>query len=214
MSATTVPAAERVYSHVKSAILDQTYPGGELLTEGEVASAVGVSRTPVREALLRLEAEGLLRLYPKRGALVVPVTSREAEDVHEARALVEAWAAPRAASRGGTALAEALAGHLATMRAAKDAGDTRAFAAADRAFHEAVVEAAGNAVLTRLYVSLRERQLCMSAATMTASPDRVDAALADHEGLLDALRAGDVDAFTARTEAHVASASPSDRDAS
>ncbi len=52
------PAADRVYAHVKQGVLDRRYEGGALLTEGELAEAVGVSRTPVREALLRLEAEG------------------------------------------------------------------------------------------------------------------------------------------------------------
>ena len=62
------PAADRVYAHVKQGVLERTYEGGTLLTEGELAEAVGVSRTPVREALLRLEAEGLIKLYPKKGA--------------------------------------------------------------------------------------------------------------------------------------------------
>ena len=62
--------AGRVYQHLKRAILEQVHPGGTLLTEAEIADAVGVSRTPVREALLRLESEGLVALYPKRGALV------------------------------------------------------------------------------------------------------------------------------------------------
>jgi DNA-binding GntR family transcriptional regulator len=208
-----LPAAERVYAHVKAAILDHTYPGGDLITEGEVATEVGVSRTPVREALLRLEAEGLLRLYPKRGALVVPVSAREAEEVLEARALVEAWAAPRAA-QAGPALAEVLEGHLRTMSEAREHGDTRAFVAADRAFHAAVVDAAGNSIVSRLYASLRDRQLCMGEKTMAVAPGRVSAAFEDHEGLLAALRDGDVEAFTARTVAHVASASANDRDAS
>ena len=213
MRTETAPAAERVYTHVRAAILDHTYPGGDLITEGAVAEQVGVSRTPVRAALLRLEAEGLVRLYPKRGALVVPVTPREAEEVHEARALVEGWAAPRAA-HAGEALVAVLEQHLAAMRSHREAGDTQAFVAADRAFHEAVVESAGNALLTRLYVSLRDRQLCLSAASVRLDPDRAVRAVADHEAILEALRRGDVEDFTARTTAHVASASPSDRDAS
>ena len=89
-------AATRAYDHLKRAILEGTHPGGTLLTEGDVAERLGVSRTPVREALLRLEAEGLVRLYPKKGALVVPVSAQEAHDVVEARALIEEWAAERA----------------------------------------------------------------------------------------------------------------------
>jgi DNA-binding GntR family transcriptional regulator len=69
----TESATDRAYAYTKARVLDSTFAGGELLTEGEVAEALRMSRTPVREAFLRLEGEGLLRLYPKRGALVVPV---------------------------------------------------------------------------------------------------------------------------------------------
>lgn len=207
-------ATERAYTHVRAGILDQTFPAGDLLTEGDLADQVGVSRTPVREALLRLEAEGLVRLYPKRGALVVPVTPREAEEILEARCLVEQWAAPRAVRSGGEALRERLTALVGQMRAAVAAGDPAAVAAADRAFHEAVVESAGNSILHRLYVSLRDRQLCLSAASMSGDPDRARAALADHEGLLEALVAGDADLFAERTAAHLATVSAADRDAS
>ena len=77
----TTPATDRAYAHVKTGLLDGTYPDGHLLSEGEVAAALQMSRTPVREAFLRLQAEGFLRLYPKRGALVVPVTPTEARAV-------------------------------------------------------------------------------------------------------------------------------------
>src|SRR3954463_1549047 len=90
-----VPPTTRVYQHLKRAILEQLHPGGTLLTEAEVADAVGVSRTPVREALLRLGAEGLVALYPKRGALVLPVSAQEIDEVVEARLLVEGHAAAK-----------------------------------------------------------------------------------------------------------------------
>jgi DNA-binding GntR family transcriptional regulator len=209
----STPAPDRVYAHVKAGILDHRYPAGELLTEGELAAEVGVSRTPVREALLRLEAEGLLRLYPKRGALVVPVTADEARDVLEARAVVEAWAAPRAVA-AGAALVARLEPLVEQMRAHCRAGDTRPFVEADRAFHEAVVDAAGNAILSRLYTSLRDRQLCMSEAAISAAGTRMATALGQHEALLAALRDGDVETFAARTAEHVETAAAHGRDAS
>src|ERR1700712_6010725 len=89
---TELSGAERAYQHLKARILSREYAGGSLLPEGEVADAVGVSRTPVREAMLRLSAEGLLRLYPKRGALVVSVGAEEARDILEARELIGAHA--------------------------------------------------------------------------------------------------------------------------
>jgi DNA-binding GntR family transcriptional regulator len=199
MSAT---AADRAYDHVKHAILDGSYAGGALLTEGEVAEAVGVSRTPVREAMLRLQVEGMLRLYPKKGAMVVPVTAAEAEAVLEARTLVESWAAPRAASRGAE-LADELEPYLTQMREHRDSGYVTGFSEADRTFHERIVAAAGNDILTRLYRSLRERQICISEAVMRLSMKRMDIAIADHARLVDLLRAGDEAGFVELTDHHL-----------
>src|SRR5437773_10189413 len=92
-------AATRAYQHLKRAILERIHADGALRSEAEIAAPVGVSRTPVREALLRLESEGLVALYPKRGVLVLPVSAQEIDDVIEARRLVEVHAAGRAWAR-------------------------------------------------------------------------------------------------------------------
>ena len=94
-------ATDRAYEFTKGRVLDSTFAGGDLITEGEVADALGMSRTPVREAFLRLEGEGLLRLYPKRGALVVPVSVGEVEAVSETRMLVERFALDKVLANGG-----------------------------------------------------------------------------------------------------------------
>ena len=149
-------ASNRAYAHVKRGILGGTHTAGQFFTEGEVAEAVGVSRTPVREALLRLEVEGLIRLYPKKGAMIVPVSAQEAQDVVEARAVIEEWAASRMWPHRNEILDD-LRGLLALMRTARKAGAVEDFVAADRTFHERIVSAAGNAILTRQYRSLCER---------------------------------------------------------
>lgn len=195
-------AAERAYGHVKSSILAGSYAGGDLLTEGAVADAVGVSRTPVREALLRLQAEGLVRLYPKKGALVVPITAAEAEDVIEARALVESWAAEHAVSQGER-LAVELESPLRAMHEHRRSGDVGAFSAADRAFHELIVAVPGNDILTRLYRSLRERQICINATAMRVSDERMNIAVADHTRFVTLIRSGDHDGFVALTRTHL-----------
>ena len=190
-TAAKLPAATRAYQVIKQAILDRTHPGGTLLTEGELAELVGVSRTPVREALLRLEADGLVRLYPKKGALVLAVSAEEIADVLETRELVETHTAVRALDAAG--LPAELRERLAEMRAARDAGDTVAFMTADRAFHRAVVAAAGNAVLTGLYDSLRDRQVRMGVEYVRSGPERMDRAVAEHEEILSAFVSGDVE---------------------
>ncbi|MDQ3629373.1 MAG: GntR family transcriptional regulator [Actinomycetota bacterium] len=195
-------AAERAYEHVKTSILAGSYAGGDLLSEGEVADAVGVSRTPVREALLRLQAEGLVRLYPKKGALVVPITAAAAADVMEARALVESWAAQQAVGRGEE-LAVTLEEPVRAMREHRASGDVGAFSAADRAFHELIVAASGNEILTRLYRSMRERQICINATAMRVSDERMDLAIADHARFVQLIRSGDHDGFVTLTRTHL-----------
>ena len=150
-------AKDRAYAFTKQRVLDATYAGGDLLTEGEVAEALGMSRTPVREAFLRLEGEGLLRLYPKRGALVVPVSAAEVEAVMETRALVERFAVEQAIARGAD-VTGAMRDAIARQERHADAGDLDGFVAADRAFHTVVVAAAGNQIVLDLYDSLRDRQ--------------------------------------------------------
>ena len=71
------PAAERVYELVKERIIDGTIDSSQMLSEAALAAEVGVSRTPAHEAFLRLELEGFLQLYPKRGALVVPISPKK-----------------------------------------------------------------------------------------------------------------------------------------
>ncbi|MEV5237707.1 GntR family transcriptional regulator [Streptomyces cinnamoneus] len=196
------PAAERVYAHVKDAVLQRRYEGGTLLTEGDLAEAVGVSRTPVREALLRLEAEGLLKLYPKKGALVLAVSAQEIADVVETRLLVEKHAAGKAVPAPPQLIAR-LEQLVEDMRRQAAAGDLAAVSLSDRAFHAEIVRNAGNRILSGLYEQLRDRQLRMGVAVMHAHPDRIAKNIAEHTEILEALRSGDAAAAVAVVDRHV-----------
>ncbi|MFD3732408.1 GntR family transcriptional regulator [Streptomyces sp. NPDC058632] len=196
------PAAERVYGHVKQGVLERRYEGGTLLTEGELADAVGVSRTPVREALLRLEAEGLIRLYPKKGALVLPVSAQEIADVVETRLLVEEHAV-RKAVPAPPGLIERLEALLARQEEQAAAGDFAAASVTDRCFHAEIVRSGGNEILSRLYDQLRDRQLRMGVAVMYSHPDRIAKTLSEHREILEALRSGDPEAAAAVVGRHV-----------
>jgi DNA-binding GntR family transcriptional regulator len=196
------PAKDVVYDFVKERVLDGGYPGGELLSEGEVSGALGVSRTPVREAFLVLEAEGLMRLYPKRGALVVPVSAEEIRDVMEARLLIERHAAERVA-RDGPDIAEALGSLLELQGRLVDEGDRLGFTEADRRFHGTIVAAAGNAILDGLYDSLRDRQRRMGAIAIARTPDAARRFLEEHRGIAEALGRRDPEAAVALVEAHL-----------
>jgi DNA-binding GntR family transcriptional regulator len=184
-------AARLAYDYVKARLLDGRFAGGTLLSENEIAHRLDVSRTPVRQAFVQLEAEGLLELYPRRGALVVPISPSEAEDVLEARMLIEQHAARRAAG-AGPALVEALQGFIAEQEATLDQGGA-GFAWADRAFHRAIVDACGNRLLTRQYDGLRDRHQRIAAAAVASDPARLQRFIAEHREIAAALEAGDAD---------------------
>jgi DNA-binding GntR family transcriptional regulator len=190
-------AADTAYAFAKERILDGRLPGGELISEGEIAAGVGLSRTPVREAFLRLESEGLLRLYPKRGALVVPVSAAEVRHVMETRLLVERFCVERALPASAalqTALGESLLeqDRLVVERRAA------AFVEADREFHRLFVAAADNPILLALHDSLRDRQSRMGLAAIARDGARARSIVAEHRDLVaavlddDAARALDV----------------------
>jgi DNA-binding GntR family transcriptional regulator len=197
-------AKDRAYAFTKGRVLDSTYAGGELITEGEVADALGMSRTPVREAFLRLEGEGLLRLYPKRGALVVPVSVGEVEAVMETRMLVERFALDKVLTNGpATAIADELDAAIAEQELRAAEGDADGFVAVDREFHTTFVTAAGNPIITGLYDSLRDRQRRMIITSLLVDTKRIASILVEHRALTDAIRAGDVERAQTVLEAHL-----------
>lgn len=190
MPSSAVSAKDRVYAFVKERVLSGAYPGGELLSEGEVATALGVSRTPVREAFLLLEAEDLMRLYPKRGALVVPVSPDEIRDVVETRRLVERHCVSAVAAANPPELVAELRALVREQEERGAAGDTAGFVDADRRFHHAIVAAAGNAIILRLYDSLRDRQRRMVSASIARDPEAIVVFIAEHQAIVGAIAGG------------------------
>ena len=193
-------AAERAYDYVKARLLDGRFPGGTLLSENELSQRLGVSRTPVRQAFVQLEAEELLELYPRRGALVVPISASEADDVLEARQLIEEHAVRRVEP------GEALLGELREAIAEQEttlADGGKGFNFADRHFHHAIVAAAGNVLLTRQYDQLRDRHQRIAAAAVAGDPARLPRFIEEHRQIVAALERGDSDAAGKLMGAHL-----------
>ncbi|MFC9788116.1 GntR family transcriptional regulator [Rhodococcus sp. NPDC127528] len=198
-------ASEQVYREVKERILSSALPGGELISEGEIAAEMGTSRTPVREAFLRLEAEGWMRLYPKRGALIVPVADGEAEHVVSARRLVETASVRAVAGDEAAriALVRELRACLDDQRSVAAAGDVTTFSGLDADFHRAVVRAGGNPLLDTFYAGLRERQRRMTTRSLARDPHQLGSIIDDHARLADLIEAGDADGFDAAVAVHM-----------
>jgi DNA-binding GntR family transcriptional regulator len=201
----TRSAADTAYLTVKELIISGELPGGELVSEGEIATRLEISRTPVREAFLRLQVEGWMRLYPKRGALVVPIAVGEAESVVDARRLVEAGSV-RAFVGDADARArvvEELRDNLRIQDKLAVDGTAADFSAADADFHRTVVRAGNNPLLDAFYDGLRERQRRMTAASLTRDPGQISRIVDDHRRLADLIEAGDADEFERAVEQHM-----------
>ena len=179
------------YEYVKERLLDGRFPGGMLLSENELAQRLGVSRTPVRQAFVHLQAEGLIELHPRRGGLVIPHSPSEADDVLEARLILEPHCARRAAGAGPSPAAELEAAIAEQEESAADGG--AGFARADRRFHRAIVAATGNPLLLRQHDALRDRHQRIAAATLARDPARVQRFIAEHREIAAAVAEGDAE---------------------
>lgn len=134
---------EKAYAYLKDTVLTDPGMQGAFLSEQDLADRIGVSRTPIREALLQLAAEDLVELVPKRGARVAPLTGREIRELMELRGIVERYVAERLVSAGRAPVAE-LRSLLDRQRGLTGAENAREFIDVDHRFHSALVSAVGN----------------------------------------------------------------------
>ena len=185
------PFADKAYRELRARILDNSLPSGEQFTEEELAAMLHMSRTPTREAMLRLAGEGLVEVRPRHGMRVKPVSTVDMREIYEVLTALESTAAALAAARvdqGDSIRQLRLA--ISDMDAALERDDLAAWAAADERFHTLLVEAAGNSRLSELvqtYVgqSHRVRMLTLRLRPKPMTSNR------DHEAVVDAVEAHD-----------------------
>lgn len=198
--------SDRAYAHVKQRILDGTYSGASLVSEGEIADELGTSRTPVREAFLRLQAEGWMKLFPKRGAMILPPGPDEGSDLLEARILIETNAA-RAVENASAARRQHLAAQLReilkTQHEYFDAKNPVGFAEADVEFHQELVRFGDNPILTAFFRTLGERQQRMTTQSVWTSKAHTELALKEHQDLIDKIEHGDADGLADDLREHL-----------
>jgi len=195
--------ADRAVAHVRDAIIDGTFPAESMLSEADLAARLGVSRTPIRVALARLQDEGWVRIYPKRGALVRGLSAEEATDLADARVVLESSGIALATTEARARLAEELAPVLAEQRAAFAAGDIGRFVDLTIAFHRAFLHAGTNRYLIDLGDRLADRQRWVLFTNRATLLERSDHIIDEHHQLLDCLRDDDPARFTEVLRAHV-----------
>ncbi|TWF95879.1 DNA-binding GntR family transcriptional regulator [Saccharopolyspora dendranthemae] len=192
-----------VADQLRAAIMYGSLPPGSQLGEAELAARLGVSRGPLREAMQRLVAEGLLRSEPHRGLFVMDLHTEDVADIYVARLAVERAACEQIVRYHRVEAVAELTAAQSRMVAAAGKGDAIELADADQEFHETLVRVSGSARLQRMAQTLLvEKRMCLTALQDKYHAD-VQALVDEHKGLVDAIESGDEALLLSRLAEHM-----------
>jgi len=199
------PLREIVFEALRNAIVEHKLQPGERLMEVQLAEAMGVSRTPVREAIRRLELEGYVVMIPRRGAYVAQISLKDIADAFEIRGALEGLAAGLAAERATDEDIERLERLVAKTSECLGSTNVDKAVELDIQFHEALYEASRNKRLIQIISNLREQILRFRTQSL-AFPGRLAAAVHEHGMIVDAIADRDPAAARKRAEDHIEAA--------
>ncbi len=178
---------ERALDMIRREIVEGRYDFGAALSEIALAEDLGISRTPVREALARLQQEGLVTVRPQRGTFVFQLTEDEFADICDCRTVLETGAFRYALIRGGDRFAEALAAICARMTAARQASNTAEYLRLDTAFHECFFTFGENRYLADCYRLISGRMATLRYRLGT-DPSHMQKSYEEHLEIADCAR--------------------------
>lgn len=188
---------------IRRAIVEAEFEFGESLSEESLAMAFEVSRTPVREALNLLQMQDLVRIVPKSGTYVFEPTHEDIAELCDFRAGLEERAMRLTLAADREKLARLLAGEVAAMRIAVEAGNRRAYGRHDTEFHLAFFRDCGNRYLARAYESILGRVAALRTHLAIEAPGEPARSLADHEEIADLAARDRPDEIAAILEDHI-----------
>ncbi|MFN0185116.1 MAG: GntR family transcriptional regulator [Aquabacterium sp.] len=193
---------DAAYAEIRQRILDNVWPPGHRALEQEVALALGMSRTPVREALMRLSGEGLVEVIPRHGMRVLPVSPADMQEIYQILTALECVAAELLAQRQPTrAELQPLRDATRDMDRALKADDLEAWAAADERFHAQLLTLAGNRQLEATVLNYWDRAHRARMFTLRLRPKPLNSTK-EHMQMLDLIAAGDGEGAARATRAH------------
>lgn len=192
---------DSAYAALKQAIRESVFPPGYQASAGELALRLGVSRTPVHEAALRLQEEGLVRILPKRGIVICALAPDDIREIYEVLIAIEASAAEldaRLPDADRQTLAAELAAETDAMAASLARQDLAGWGRADAAFHRLIVERCGNSRFTRILQTVNDQSHRARMLTLRLRT-QLPVSVAEHRELSAAIGRGDAE--TARESA-------------
>ncbi|ACL56438.1 GntR family transcriptional regulator [Methylobacterium nodulans] len=181
------------YAAMKQAIRNSEFPPGYQASEQEIALRLGMSRTPVHEAAIRLQEDGLVRVLPRRGILICAVAPADMREIYDVIIALEGQAAERVAGlpeADRTRISAELAAQTAAMADAQARGDLPAWGAADECFHRTLIERAGNGRMIRIMQTINDQSHRARMLTLRLRQE-LDASVAEHYRIIEAIRDAD-----------------------
>lgn len=181
------------YAALKLAIRNSDFAPGYQASEQEIALRLGMSRTPVHEAAIRLQEDGLVRVLPRRGILICSIAPEDMREIYDVIIALEGQAAERVAGLPDPErlrAADELAAHTDAMAEAQGRGDLPAWGAADESFHRTLVERAGNGRLNRIMQTINDQSHRARMLTLRLRQE-LDASVAEHRRIVAAIREAD-----------------------
>ncbi len=199
------PLRELVFESLREAIISGQLRPGERMMEIQLAEEMGVSRTPVREAIRKLELEGLVEMIPRKGAYVAGLSLRDIADVFEIRRALEGLAAELAADRITDEELENLERYLVIISEQIEAGNLEEVVQTDTDFHTLLYQASRNNRLSQIINNLRE-QIQRFRTTSLSYPGRMKAALEEHRKIVEAISSRDGELARRIAQEHIENA--------
>jgi DNA-binding GntR family transcriptional regulator len=196
---------QEAYEQIRQEILDANYPAGAPLSEYQLAERIGVSRTPVREALKRLQQEGLVHAVARRGTFVAEIDVEDVVEIYEIRDKLEVFAATMAATRMDREVARRL---LAETEVVGRASSARRIALAreeDLHVHKEIIASTANRRLIQILATLDDQVHRIRALALAGDP-RIEATLREHAAIIGAIIRGDSDAAGDAMRSHLRAA--------
>jgi DNA-binding GntR family transcriptional regulator len=184
--------SQQVYAHLRAGILDNTYPPGTSLPEEAMAAKLNVSRVPIREALRRLSAEGLVTVVPRQGATVSELTSKQFLDAYQVREALEVLAVRLAVPKLTADDLVQLDAFQEDMQLAAAENDVTGFFNANAEFHGFLVDKAGNGDLKSIYESLIDRMRRYRNPSLDLRGG-MSKSIDEHAAILEAIHARNTD---------------------
>ncbi len=204
----TQSLADIIFEKLENDILSEKYPYGEVLTEARLSEELGVSRTPIREALRRLEQENLITESSNKGSVVLGITKTDIADIYDIRLRLEGMAARLAAERANDEEREKLTQAVELQEFYTQKKDAEHIKAMDNDFHQCLYESCGSTVLASVLLPLHKKAQKYRKASVS-NGSRAGESVAEHKAILEAILKRDGEEAEQRTVEHILNAKES-----